>query len=194
MAEVVEQRIRAFKSNLKSSSTVDVIRKQFLHGDCYSLTDVQYFELKKEVASHFGLHPTEILVVGSGKLGFSIAPQKLYRPFRDESDTDIVLVSTRLFDQIWQDVHRYWRTGGYWERQQQFEHCLFRGWIRPDKLPPSKLFQTANEWWEFFRRITERGDYGPFKLTGALYRSWYYFESYQEKCIDNCKKELKGAW
>ena len=163
-----------------------------IYGNCCVLSGDLYFDLRSEVAEHFQLHPNEVLVVGSAKLGFSIAPHKRYRHFGDESDIDVVLVSPSLFDEIWAATFSYWRDGGYWEKKSDFKDYLFRGWIRPDKLPPASTFAMCSDWWEFFLALTNSGNYGHYKIAGALYRSWYYLESYQEICVKSCQQELLG--
>lgn len=184
------ENLESFKADVQSLSVVQVIRKHVIHGACHVLSQDQYFELKAEVAEHFDLHPSEVLIVGSAKLGFSIAPNKRYRPFSDESDIDVVLVSQHLFDRIWAAVFKYWKEGGYWDRHQEFKDYLFRGWIRPDKLPPSRIFSVGEDWWDFFRMITSSGRYGDYKVSAALYKSWYFLESYQEICVQGCRQDL----
>lgn len=184
------KRIDNFKSAVRTLPTVTIIRKFIIHGECHVLPQDEYFDLKSEIADHFEMHPNDVLVVGSAKLGFSIAPKKRYRKFHDESDIDVVLISPHLFEKIWEAVFNYWTTGGYWEREQKFKEYLFRGWIRPDMLPPSSMFSICEDWWEFFRSITKGGKYGEYKITGALYKSWHFLESYQRLCVDSCKEDL----
>jgi hypothetical protein len=146
-----------------------------------------YFALKERVAQHFGIHTSEVVVVGSSKLGFSIVPDKRYRPFGETSDIDVALSSGGLFDEFWRDVFNYWARGEVWPGLTDFRKYLFRGWMRPDKLPPSNSFGRSKEWWEFFRQLAVGGDFGPYKITGALYKSWHYLETYQQKCVRDCK-------
>ncbi len=181
--------IRAFREDLPKRSVIELVQRHITFGsDCYALGKDTYFELKNQVAIKFGVNPTEVVVVGSAKLGFSIAPDKRYRIFGDFSDIDVVLCSGPLFDQFWVDVFDYWRRGGFWEGLDQFRKYLFRGWMRPDKLPPEKSFEKSQEWWDFFRHISSTGDFGPYKIRGALYKNWHFLESYQSKCISECKQ------
>lgn len=129
-------------------------------------------------------------MVGSCKLGFSIAPNKRYRHFGESSDVDIVVVSESLFDNLWEKLHYYADHGGYWERLQEFKNYLFNGWIRPDKLPPSNSFEMASEWWEFFNELSRSGAYSSFKVRGAIYKNWYFLESYQLRSVSACKDEI----
>src|SRR5438034_1758653 len=105
--DVIQSRIDDFKSDLKNMSISTIVRRHITFGDCYVFENGKYFELKAEIADYFQIHPSEILLVGSAKLGFSIAPRKRYRHFGDQSDIDIAIVSTPLFEKIWQQVFEY---------------------------------------------------------------------------------------
>jgi hypothetical protein len=193
--DVIQSRIDDFKSDLKNMSIPMIVRRHITFGDCYVFENGKYFDLKAEVADHFQIHPSEILLVGSAKLGFSIAPLKRYRHFGDQSDIDIAIVSTTLFEKIWQQVFDYQDNIGYfWPRKKEadFKHFLFTGWIRPDKLPPARSFSFRKEWWDFFLSLTSGGVYGPYKLNAGLYKSWYHLEKYQSRCVKQCQEDIRG--
>jgi hypothetical protein len=193
MDETIEERIKAFQAELPSQAAVDLVRRHVIFGECFILQPNDYFRLRSEIAKQFSTHPNEVLVVGSGKLGFSISPKKRYRPFCDESDIDAVIISTALFDNVWREAYHYWRDGGYWEQQETFRKYLFQGWVRPDQLPSEGRFQFSREWWEFFRALTSGGGFGPYKIRGALYRDWDFLESYQCVGVKSCQVALTGA-
>jgi hypothetical protein len=186
-------KLRKFKADLKTRDVPLIVQKHITFGHCHVLDEDQHFRLKSAVAAHFDLHPSEVLIVGSGKLGFSIAPTKRYRLFGESSDVDVAVTSPVLFDRIWEEVFEYDQSGGFWPKKEKFIAYLFRGWIRPDQLPDSELFAVGSDWWEFFRGLTEGGDYGPYKVRGALYKSWYFLERYQQIAVGECKKELAGS-
>jgi hypothetical protein len=104
----------------------------------------------------------------------------------------VVIVSPFLFDKIWQSVFVYWKRGGRWGREQDFKNYLFRGWIRPDKFPPSRSFPIGKEWWEFFNAMELSGRYGFYHIRAALYKSWYHIESYQEAGVQDCMRQVRG--
>lgn len=187
----IELRIRSFREEMAVLSPVEMIRKHIIHGECAVMSTEKYFELRSEIAQKYDVHPNEVLVVGSSKLGFSIAPTKRYRHFAETSDIDVVIVSSKLFDQIWKAVHKYWDHGGYWERSDQFKTYLFQGWIRPDKLPPAATFEMANDWWQFFNYLSSTRKYSVYKVAGALYRDWYFLEAYQLRSVSACVDELQ---
>ncbi|MFA5241054.1 MAG: hypothetical protein WC029_01845 [Sulfuricella sp.] len=186
----MHRRILSFKQDLVDLQPLDVIRKNIIYGHPAAIADPAYFALRSTVAAKYEIHPNEVLVVGSAKLGFSIAPSKRYRPFCDESDIDVVIVSDSLFSRIWRAVHDYENHGGYWERGREFKDYLFQGWIRPDKLPPSHSFEFGNDWWEFFNALSSSGDYSSVKIRGALYKDWYFLEAYQMRAVSGCADEI----
>lgn len=186
MSNDVKKRINKFKKDLNRFSSIQIVRKHIISGDCFILSQDKYFDLRSEVAEHFGLHPNEVFVVGSAKLGFSVAPKNRYREFSDESDIDIAMVSSMLFEQFWQEVFDYKYEGSYWPEYDQFLRYLFRGWIRPDMLPPSSMFQLREKWWNFFQSVTRSGRYGEYKIRGGLYRSYFFLENYQKIRIQEC--------
>lgn len=187
---MVNDRIDHFKTDLSHNrETGFMVRKYVIMGDCYKLNLDQYIDLKGEVAEHFKINPNEVVLVGSAKLGFSIAPKKRYTPFNeDKSDLDIAIISPQLFDRIWFQVFRYWSDGNRWPEWDQFTSYLFRGWIRPDKLPPSRRFEIRDDWWGYFKSLSQQGKYGPYDMAAGLYKDWGFFEAYQSICIEKCKR------
>jgi hypothetical protein len=129
---VIQSRINDFKSDLTNMSVPTMVRKHITFGDCYVFENGKYFDLKAEVADHFEIHPSEIVLVGSAKMGFSIAPRKRYRPFGDLSDIDIAIVSPLLFEKIWQQVFDYRDNISYF-----WDHHNRHG--SPPPLKPVKL-------------------------------------------------------
>jgi hypothetical protein len=188
----VEDDIKTFRDELGERSVSELVQRHITSGECVTLAPGMYFELKNRVAARFEVHISEVLIVGSAKTGFSIAPEKRYRPFGETSDIDVVICSSALFDAFWKDIFDFWARGESWQAIGDFRKYLFRGWMRPDKLPPAASFNRAHEWWEFFRALTGSGMFGPYKIAGALYKSWHFLESYQQKCVSDCVTE-EGA-
>lgn len=191
MPDIIQERVLAFTRDFNLISPTEIVHKHILCSDCFALVPSLHSELKRSIANHFAVDETHVFVVGSAKLGFSLASPKRYNPFSLASDIDIAICDTNLFDIFWDDVFRYWERNEFWEyyKFNDFRKYLFRGWIRPDKLPPSHTFQRASEWWEFFRQLTYSRKYGPFKISGALYKTLYFLESYQRQSVLKCIQE-----
>lgn len=181
-------RIEAFREDLSKRDAAELVQRHITHGDCFALHEDVFLQLKQAVAENFGIHPSQVVVVGSAKLGFSIVPTKLFRPFSEESDIDIALASSELFDEFWRDVFEYWARGERWPGLDEFRKYHFRGWMRPDKLPAARSFDRGQKWWDFFRELAASGKFGPYKITGALYKNWHFLERYQQVCFAACKR------
>lgn len=181
--QAILERIETLRADLPNRSAQDLVQRYITSGNCYALSEGDYVELKQTVAKNFGLHHSAVIVVGSAKLGFSIAPTKLFRHFSDESDIDIVVTSSELYDEFWKDVFDYRARGEYWAEFESFRRYHFRGWMRPDKLPTAPTFSKSQEWWDFFRKLSASGQFGPYKLAGALYKSWHFVECYHANCF-----------
>lgn len=188
--EILE-RMQRFKEDAGMMSANDVVQRHLTQGDCFALDNSQHLNLKTEVARNFGIHPNEVVIVGSAKLGFSIAPEKRFRIFNDSSDIDIALASEHLFDEIWQEAFDYSvSAGSTWTNAPRFAKYLFRGWLRPDMLPADADFHRSAEWFEFFRQLSGSGRYGPYQIRAGLYRTWYFLERYQSVTVEQCQLEL----
>ena len=188
--DTIENKILDFKGELAKYSATEIVQKRLIFGECQILDSDQYLMLRITVAKFFNIHPNEVIVVGSAKLGFSIAPHKKYKVFGDSSDIDVVIVSDSLFSKIWSSIYTAWKNKVFWEKELDFKDYLFQGWIRPDKFPPSKSFTYSDEWWEFFREATSSGKFGPYKISGALYKDWNFLEHYQNSAVQLCKDEF----
>jgi hypothetical protein len=180
-----------FKKDLYRLESNQLFRKYILSGQSFALDDTRLYQLKEEVCGHFEIEFNEIVLVGSGKLGFSIKPNKRYSNFGDESDIDIAVVSTELFHKVWKEAFLYKKSGAYWPKAITFFQYLSEGWIRPDKLPSSRFFRFSGKWWDFFNMITSSGQYGPLKIRGGIYHSWFFLQEYQKICIQQCIDEIR---
>ncbi len=182
----IVQSLEVFKADLNNDTLSEhkLVEKHILFGTPYifSSNEPLYYELKQEVADKFELSTTKVIVVGSAKLGFSIAPRKLWRPINDESDIDVVIISEELFDRFWKELHIFnvnliSRTDAEDKLYKEFLEYFFKGWIRPDKFPFSYSFK--QEWFDFFRDISYK-KYDKRKVTGAIFKNEYFFTQYHK--------------
>jgi hypothetical protein len=183
--------MQRFQEDLKKLNSLQIVRKYIFNGGCHAIDDAQYYELKHKICEHFEIEFNDIVLVGSGKLGFSIKPSRRYGDFNDESDIDIALVSPLLFRKVWEEAYLYKKSGAYWPKSKEFFEFLSQGWIRPDKLPLAVTFKFTNYWWDFFNRISASQEFGPYKIRAGLYNSWFFLQEYQKICIEECINESK---
>ena len=101
--------LETFKEQLRTCDLKYVYRKFLLgHKIWYfehRLGEVEhaesYDEFKIYMSQKLDLHVNNIAIVGSAKLGFSLAPQKNFKKFQENSDIDLVIVSSSLYRQVW---------------------------------------------------------------------------------------------
>lgn len=183
-----------FKIDLadENMTSKDILNKYIFTGEPYIFnTNIGlYSKLKSQLSTHFSVEVTKIFMVGSAKLGFSIAREKLWKIFDDDSDIDMVIISGELFDSFWHDLSglsniRYASTEQDEKKYNSFLKYFFRGWIRTDFLPLSH--PKTQEWLDYFRDISYK-EFGPYKITGAIFKNEFFFRKYHEKNIDLIRK------
>lgn len=185
-----------FINDLKNEtiSDIEIVEKYISFGNPYIFKSNEnlYYELKKDLSAYFNEDIKNIIMIGSAKLGFSIAPHKLWKEFNDESDLDIVIISEILFDKYWKELFEfniefYDRSEIEQENYNKFLLYFFKGWLRPDLFP--QRFYKKNEWFDYLTNISYK-KYGPYKITGAIFKNTFFFNSYHSA---NIKKLRKGA-
>lgn len=195
MKEIIEHRKTAFKAELNNEliSDVAIIRKNLLHGNpiIFHEDEEKYFYLKQKVANFFNVSTTKIIMIGSAKLGFSIAPKKLWKDFNEESDIDIVIISEEIFDLYWKElldfnINTKVRTEQEDTNYRDFLEYFLKGWIRPDLFPFN--YPKKDAWFEFFKSISY-GKYGNYKIAGAIFRNEYFFEKYHRRNINRLRAD-----
>lgn len=188
-----------FKADLLALPTSDLYRRYVAAEECVGLTDVDTLALRDRIADQFGIGREGVVIVGSAKLGFTVThkpargggpARPMFSPFSENSDVDVAIVSDALFDDIWKRCFRFWQESGYgdgyWRSGSNFRDYLFRGWMRPDKLPSEGGFTYRSEWFDFFRTLTGDRAAGDYKVTAGLYREEYFLEAYQHVALQRC--------
>jgi hypothetical protein len=184
----LEHAVASFRARVDELSPAEVVQRYITGGVCARVTDEAVGDLGQRVSAQFGVHPTNVFIVGSAKLGFSIAPRKRFKAFSDESDVDVAIVSTDLYVRIWRqiaDLVNEDRTFD-WPRRPLLERKHLSGWLRPDALPPSAALPLADEWFEFFRDLTADEVCGPYGINAGLYYDIHFLESYQQIAVSQC--------
>ncbi len=89
-----------FKSLVLAVDSHNVLAKVFLlEGSPYvfASSPMKYVIFREQVAERFSVGSQDVCIVGSAKLGFSPSPVKFGRPFKEESDVDVVVISEQIF-------------------------------------------------------------------------------------------------
>jgi hypothetical protein len=148
---------------------------------------------RQTICSKFNIHPQNLTIVGSAKIGFSLSPDKYGRPFSDASDIDVVLVSEELFQDLWLKLIEFKKTTVYrlnkyhQNRFYELQAILFYGSIRLDMI--SSDFPFAREWWEFFNILSTDKRFGPRQVRAMIFKSWRHVSYYYESGIRKVKEQ-----
>ena len=191
-----------YKDILAGKDSDYLLEKYILHNVPYYFKNNMdlFFDIKKKIATRYNIPITNIYLTGSGQLGFSLNPNKGYRNFIFDEDTstgvsdlDFAIISTKLFDEFWDEICEYRRSDLTLSPQEEknckkFQDYLFWGWIRPDKFPVN--YPKKKEWFEFFNSINPLVNR---QVACGIFRNEHSFMKYYCRTIDeliNLTKEV----
>ena len=164
-----------------------------------------YEEARTWLAEQLGLDPKEISLRGSGRLGYSLRPERwgdAYNPL--SSDLDVFAVSERLFDRLRKDFERWsddyasgaivprskgerrnWPENRKWGARNK-DRGFLDSWMVPNR-PAYPVVSKTNDrlaglWTKLLK--TDAGPTPREKLTLRCYRDW---QSYERQAIISLK-------
>lgn len=169
-----------------------------------------YEDLRGWLGSRLGVHPKEVTVIGSARIGYSLAPPPYFgRPFSPRSDLDLSIVSGDLFQRVSLAFSNFvvdYRGGvvtprnqserGHWDENLAFgERNIPRGFFDPNKVPNFDRYpvvQKINQsMWALVKRLEVTPDAPQVRRASTrVYRDW---KSFIEKVSFNLKAALRAA-
>lgn len=191
-----------FKRDCISLEPEIIVQKYLIEGSSNFFKNLdahEEFLFKKDISESMAVHIRNIAVVGSGKLGFSIKPDRVnnrlyeYKSFdhdfnlnenNKKSDLDIAIVSELLFDKLLLDLYR--QSNSYtidnlkWGNRNSFAYYILKGWFRQDFMPLNFVISPATD--EVIKKYEKKYKR---EVNIGIYKSWYYFESYHRNNIFN---------
>ena len=105
-----------------------------------------YEAVRSWLSAFLGVHAKEIGIAGSARLGASLAPNKLGRPFSDTSDLDMFVVSKSLFEKLREEFCQWslaFENGEITARNPTEE----RYWRENNKLGPRRIARGFLDQW-----------------------------------------------
>lgn len=154
------------------------------------------------LGERIGVDPKEITIIGSARIGYSLAIKQFGRPFQDGSDLDFTIISAALLDKLSDDFlcfkkdylsgkikpkneneKRYWR-----ENVSVCEKNLKRGFLDARKIPNYPRYPTAQNVNDSMSRLIYETNYLKelpkiHKSSVRIYKNW-------EKFVDQCTLNL----
>jgi len=219
----VNERISSFKNDLMKGNLTyeEILQKYIVDGTSYFFHDYiknvsAEDKLKVLISKSFSVDTEEVIIVGSGKLGFSLSPTNYFSEFdklfsitrlnRHKSDLDVAIISTKLYNEIGEKMYHFtaayenkWHKSEFYsiERARQlfpvpvcykyFEY-ITKGWFRPDFRPLGFEFCINGRYEELKGAIYR---YTKRKVGIAIYQNRFYFTNYHLENIKRLSLKLK---
>lgn len=154
-----------------------------------------YEDLRGWLASQLRVHSKEVTLIGSARIGYSLAPPPEFgRPFSDRSDLDLSVVSGDLFGRVAETFEAFaadYRSGAVMprtarERELWDENLAFgarnipKGFFDPDKVPSFERHplaqQVSQAMWSLLKKLDATpGAPKVRKASARVYRDWASF-------------------
>ena len=174
---------------------------------CFREMPGAYQLLRKHLAGRLSVAENDIVVVGSGKTGFSLSPDNFGRGFSPRSDVDVLIVSSQLFDVIWKAIiewHYPFRfsalgeTDLRWSSRRRWN--VYWGWFYPSGIPfrgvsfPGVLRpirDISTTWFNAFRSLSTYKEFASRNYQGRLYRTWEHALLYHRYSLREVMSTLR---
>lgn len=157
----------------------------------------QYATWRTNLAADLGVDPLCLVVVGSTAVGISLSPktEKHLKPYHDESDVDIAVVSATHFEEAW----RFLRALGpvtylkgrpdvakllEWHRKS----LVFDGTIATDRLLPYLPF--AAQWQAALGRAATAKPTQDRDVKARIYRDFESLREYHRRNVESIEAGL----
>lgn len=194
--------VNTIKTDIKNLSGKDFLMKYLLKSPNWYFSEYQGMDshqaieqmekLKAILNSKIGVAFHNVLMVGSGKIGCSLSPDKNFRNFNENSDIDIAIISLKLFYELWEKI-RIASINEHIPRYPSIASSVFRGFINEKDFSSidfarqhwnnkiSDLNRCINEDINIYHTINYR-----------IYRSWEDLEEYHIKGINTLRRNIYG--
>lgn len=187
-----------FKQRIITDSLDTILTDILLSDEAKHVTIDQQNLIRKSLSEKFNvpIDSINLIIVGSAKLGFSISEKKnkidnsvlpRYRQFSPQSDIDLAIICTPIFEILWNELSKYSFSVPYYPWQSnKFGNYLVCGWIRPDFFPQRVRLRKCDDWWDTFRYLSSRQVLGRRRIRGGLFYNLEQLKTYQSKALLEC--------
>jgi hypothetical protein len=161
--------------------------------------------VSEAINEQYGISPRkdELIIVGSSKLGFAlhkkisggqiVAPA--FREFGPESDIDLSICCTKLFDLLWHELSAYMCKQSIMPfRHQKLGDYLTYGWLRQDQIPaaPAPHLIKCDNLRLVRGKVRKDRRRGHPKIDFGLFHDLEHLQLYQTRSIGACRKNLEN--
>lgn len=150
------------------------------------------------LAGLLGLRSEDLVVVGSARTGVSLNPNKNFKPFDADSDIDVAVLSSSLFENAWERL-RNWGAGRLTipteaktslRNHRQFH--IFWETVATDELVQFLPF--GKRWMIAFADMAREGPSEGRVIKARIYRNLEALVTYQTKGVIKAKEKLNDVY
>lgn len=165
----------------------------------FPTTDRAYVleEYRLIISNHLNISINSILMVGSGKIGYSLSPieKKKFKPFnmdekiRNISDLDIAIISPELFNTFWRSIRCSYKQIYKDLYEKHIFREIYRGYINERNL--EEIDGCRKIWIDLVKGAKKKlmeEFYIKNEITFRLYNSWEDFQDYNIQNINKLKR------
>ena len=191
--------VEEFKDLLRTKKLDWILDRHVLTGlpACFSEDPGMHDVMMDSLARGLRVGREDIRVVGSARMGFSLAPKKFGQKFNKFSDIDIVVVSPEHFDSSWIDIvtkrRVRWSSLRAATRKNlvshRDNHYVYNGWIYPMGIV--EAISIGGIWLNAFNGLSTIPKLSGRQVSGRLYRSWDHAKFYHRRSLLRIKQQVE---
>lgn len=177
-------------SDLSTEYKLHFIRTFLIEGIPFRFKDAprNYENMVGHIGRVLNIDKNNVCIVGSSKLGYSLAPSRFGDPIKPTSDYDALIVSEGLFEilvknyQSWLNDLANAKIRPYSKKHlsiwidniRQLDSSIHFGYINNWYLPPNKKYECAHSLYMCINRVKKTNNFitDNCKLTFRVYRNW----------------------
>ena len=153
-----------------------------------------YEDLRGWLSARLGVHPKEITLVGSARIGYSMTQAEFGKPFGEHSDLDLAIISAQLFERLTSDFRLFsedYEAGDVnprsdkertlWESNLEFgERNIPKGFFDAWKIPNFDRYSVTRHvnqtMWKLIKKLeTTAAAPKVHRASTRVYRNWQSF-------------------
>jgi len=153
-------------------------------------------DVKLIISENFKISFNSVMMVGSGKIGYSLSPKKLFQPFNNDekvrkvSDLDFAIISSELFNEYWMKFRKSFKYQ-YRDTYLHIYQDLYRGYINERNIVTvDGCRRDWNELVSSSKKELLTNFFIKNEISFRVYRSWEDFEDYNMQNIKDIKRSL----
>jgi predicted nucleotidyltransferase len=156
-----------------------------------------YISWKHDLGDAIEVDPRAIILVGSAAVGSSLSPYKNLKPFDDDSDIDVAVVSAHHFNILWHwlrnlgsERYKFPADAQRWIDEHR-KRLVYWGVIATDRLLP--LTPLASRWVPALEKMSKRSPAEGREINIRLYMDFDALRAYQALGIRELREKLTSS-